>query len=189
VIAFPKDVSIAQQGDERRVFDLCAIGHAENGWGTIDADVVQATILQATTRKAGIFAIINGPERIEAVLGMHCVKPWYCAADKAENWYWTELIYFVHPLHRRSRHASRLLQFAKWWEQEIKQPVVLTLLPRDDLEEKDKLFSRHGQRVGSVYLFGDAPAFHVSKGVGQNFGVVSKPAESIVAVSAQETTH
>lgn len=187
--AFPKDVRIAIPGDERRVFDLCAIAHAENGWGTMDADVVRATISAAVLRKAGIFAIIDGPERVEAVLGLHLVKPWYCAADVPGNWYWTELLFFVHPLHRRSRHAARLLQFAKWWEQEIKEPVALTLLPRDDLQEKEKLFGRHAQRVGSVYLLGDAPAFHVSKSPRQNFGIISEPPKAVVAVRAQETTH
>lgn len=189
MIAFPKDVRVATLGDERRVFDICATAQAENGLGTLDADVVRATIQAAAERRAGIFAIVDGPERVEAVLGLHMVKPWYCAANVPTNWYWTELLFFVHPLHRRSRHAVRLFQFAKWWEQETKEPVFVTLFPRDDLEEKEKLFSRHGKRVGSVYLFGDAPAFHVSKGTPDNFGIISKPSETVVAVRAQETTH
>ena len=66
---------------------------------------------------------------------------------------------FVHPLHRRSRHAAKLLQFAGWWGHQ-QHPVILGILLKEgDLWRKEKLFGRYGKRLGSTFLFGEAWAF------------------------------
>lgn len=156
MIEFPKDVLIAQPKDEKRIYDLCCIAHAENGFGVMDEATVQASIMKATERRGYIMAFIDGPERVEAVLGLHPQLPWYCK-DEPANWYWSDLLFFVHPLHRRSRHALKLFQFARWWQQEMGAPVMLGLMPKDDLEEKEQLFSRLAdRRIGSLYLIGGA---------------------------------
>jgi hypothetical protein len=153
VIDFPKGVRIAQPNDEQRIYDLCCIMHAENGYGEMDPDIVRLTIMKATERKGNIIAFIDGPERVEAAIGLQPIKPWYCA-DKPTSWYWSELFLYVHPLYRRSNHASKLFHFAKWWEAEMRMPVMLGLMPRADLPGKEKLFARHGRHVGSFYLIG-----------------------------------
>lgn len=154
MIDFPKDVLIAQPNDERRIFDLCCVAHAENGFGQMDPETVAAAIMKATERKGYIMAFIDGPERVEAVLGLHPTLPWYCK-DTPENWYWTDLLFYVHPLCRRSHHAKNLFQFARWWQQEIKAPVMLGLMPKDDLQKKEQLYERLAdRRVGSLYLIG-----------------------------------
>lgn len=151
---FPKGVRLAQKGDERRLYDLLVMAHAENGFGTMDERVVHETIQAATERKGYVIALVDGPERIEAAVGLRPAKLWYCSAHVPSNWYWTDLLFYVHPLHRRTRHAVKLFRFAQWWEQEIKQPVVLELMPRDEFAGKDKLFSRFGQKIGSSFVMG-----------------------------------
>ena len=155
MIAFPKDVRLAVPGDERRLYDLCAIAHAENGWGVLDPDVVKQAIQKGTERQGCVFAIIDGPERIEATLGLQMTCPWFCNPEIGKNWYYSELFWYVHPLHRRSRHAIKLFRFAQWWEQETKTPVLISLMPREDLERKEQFCSRFGTRIGSTFLIGD----------------------------------
>lgn len=151
---WPEGVRVAVIGDEARVFDLCAIAHSENGFGRLDELVVREFIRQSTHQERSIIALIDGPERIEAMLGLRPMKLWY-SIDEPDSYYWCDAFFVVHPLHRRSRHAAKLFKFARWWETQIKQPVILELLPRDDFEEKDKLFARFGKRIGGAYAIGD----------------------------------
>jgi hypothetical protein len=158
MIAFPTGVRLAVKGDERRVYDAFVVAHAENGFGDVDEKEVRANIAKACATAEGfVIAIIDGPERIEGVLGLRLNKLWYNSAENPANWFWHELIYWVHPLHRRSRHAAKLLKFGQWWGEQTKQRVVIELLPRDDLVEKEKLLSRFGSRIGGAFLVSAAP--------------------------------
>ncbi|HEX3587806.1 MAG TPA: hypothetical protein VH024_17535 [Candidatus Angelobacter sp.] len=152
---FPKGVRLAQAGDEKRLFDLCFIAHEENGWGSMDPETVNATIRKATQREGCVIAIIDGPERVEAAIGLQPTVPWFCKSDIATNWYWCELFWYVHPLHRRSRHAVKLFRFTQWWEEQIHAPVLISLMPREDLEKKEKLCARFGTHIGSTFLIGN----------------------------------
>ena len=155
---FPKDVRLADRGDEKRLLDLFLFAHSENGIGKVYIPEVEAIIAKACNHEAGfVIAVIDGPERIEAALGLRLDKLWYADPNVAESWFYSDLLFYVHPLHRRSRHAIRLLQFAKWWEERTDPPmaVVLNLLPRDAFEAKDRFFARHGTRVGSAFAMGE----------------------------------
>ena len=151
--AFPQGVRLAQAEDKQRLMALCTIAHAENGYGSMDPDIVAAVIQKAVDRQGSIIAIIDGPERIEAAIGLQPSCPWFCK-NEPENWYWSELFWYVHPLHRRSRHAFKLFQFAQWWEEQIQAPVLISLMPREDLEKKERLCARFGTRIGSTFLIG-----------------------------------
>jgi GNAT superfamily N-acetyltransferase len=151
---FPQGLRLARKGDEDRLFALFCVAHAENGYGDIDESHVRAIIARGCCGDGVVIAMADGPERIEAALGLHPEKRWYSTPDKPENYYHTELLLYVHPLHRRSRHAAALFQFAKYWEEYTGLPVVLGLMPKDDLEIKERLFERHGRKVGSLYMIG-----------------------------------
>lgn len=155
---FPKGLRPASKGDEDRLFALFCVAHAENGYGDIDPVVVKATIARGCIGDRVIIALVEGPERIEAAIGLQPMRRWY-STDAPENYYSEDLLIYVHPLHRRSRHAAKLLQFAQWWEQKTGIPVVLGVMPKDALEGKEKLFARYGRRVGGLYMIGGAKAW------------------------------
>ncbi len=133
------------------------MAHAEHGFGDMDPVVVQQAIAKGCNREGVAIALIDGPERVEAVIGLHSFKPWW-STDAAANWYWQELLIYVHPLHRRTRHALKLLQFAHWWGEKIKMPVVLNLMPKEGFARKEKLFERSGKKIGGSYLIGNEHA-------------------------------
>ena len=120
---FPQGLRLARKGDEDRLFALFCVAHAENGYGDIDEPHVRAIIARGCCGDGVVIAMADGPERIEAVLGLHPDKRWYSTPDKPENYYHTELLLYVHPLHRRSRHAAELFQFAKYWEEYWASPL------------------------------------------------------------------
>lgn len=153
MIDFPADLRMAHPGDEDRLFSLFAMAHAENGFGDLDPIVVKAAIERGCRGDSIAIALVDGPERIEAAIGLHPEKRWYSTNDTT-NWYSSDLLIYVHPMHRRSRHAVRLLQFARYWEERTGIPVILGLMPKDDFEGKEKLFERYGRKVGSLFLIG-----------------------------------
>jgi hypothetical protein len=155
---FPDGLRMARKGDEDRIFALFAIAHAENGYGDLDEAKVKEVIARGCVGDRVVIALAEGPERIEAAIGLHPQRQWY-TTDAPGNWYHSDLLLYVHPLHRRSRHAARLFQFAQWWESETKMPVVLGLMPKDDLPEKEKLFERFGRRVGALFMIGGDAAW------------------------------
>lgn len=148
----PVGLRLAQQSDAQRLFDTCLDAYKENGFGGVDVDRVRTIIQQGIDRQHYVWAIIDGPERIEAVLGLQMCRLWY---GTDHDWYWTELLFYVHPDHRQSRHALKLFRFADWWQRNIRMPVVIGVFPTQDLERKEALFSRYAKRAGSFWLFGD----------------------------------
>ena len=155
---FPTGLRVARKGDEDRLYALFCTAHAENGHGDIDPIAVKAAIERGCIGAGIVIALAEGPERIEAAIGLHPEKRWYCTNDP-KNYYNTDLLIYVHPLHRRSRHAVKLFQFAQWWEQETGVPVILGLMPRDDFEDKERLFERFGRKVGALYMIGGTDAW------------------------------
>jgi GNAT superfamily N-acetyltransferase len=151
--AFPKCIRMAQQGDEDRLFAIFAVAHAENGYGDMDPERVRDAIAKGCVGDGNVIALVDGPERIEAVIALTPERRWY-STDKPSNYYSTEMLIYVHPLHRRTRHAARLFRFAQWWEQETKLPVVLNLMPKEDFPGKERLFARFGRRVGASFMIG-----------------------------------
>lgn len=153
MIPFPTGMRMATIGDEDRIYALFVVAHAENGYGTMDPIVVKAMIHRGCRGESIVIALIDGPERIEAAIALTPEKRWY-ASDAQENWHNTDLLLYVHPLHRRSRHAVKLFQFGKWWAEESKMPTILGVFAKDDMERKEALFSRYGKRVASSYEVG-----------------------------------
>lgn len=151
---FPDGLRVATVGDEDRVYALFVMAHAENGYGDMDPIIVKAMIERGCRGESIVIAIVDGVDRIEAVIALHPERRWY-SSDAFENWYNTDLLIYVHPLHRRSQHAAKLFWFAKWWAKQSGMPTVLGVVPRDDLAEKEKLFSRYGKRIGGWYSVGE----------------------------------
>lgn len=152
----PDGLRLAQPGDQKRLFDFCLTAHAENGFGGVDHAEVRKAIEAAVWRNNSFFGVIPGPDRIEAALGLQATKLWYGGIG---DWFLSEMLLYVHPLHRKTRHAEKLFQFAGWMARHAGMPVVISLMPVERLGAKEKLFERHGgKRIGATFVFGE-PTF------------------------------
>lgn len=143
----PSGLRFARPGDEERLFEFCEAAHADNGQGGMDAQKVRAVIAAACRGETYVVALVDGPERIEAAVGLQPMAPWY-GDDTA--WFWTDLFVFVHPLHRQSGHWRKLFRFVRWWAAKVGYPVILYIWPQNgDLMRKTALFARFGRIVGA----------------------------------------
>ena len=154
--SLPLGLRLAQQGDEGRLFDIFFRAYRENGFGGIDTDIVRMVIGMACKHEKYVIGLIDGSTEIEAVLGLQLEKSWYGDED---SWGWKDLMFYVRPEYRKTRHAIKLFRFASWWEKHIRMPVLLSIFPCEDLEGKEHLFGRYAKRAGGLYLVGDG-TFH-----------------------------
>lgn len=153
----PRGVRIAEPADLDRLWDLCLVGHATNGAFRIAPHKIIAVLKRACWRNPdAVIGLIDGPERIEAAVCLMLGSHWY-----SEDLYWSDRFLYVHPAHRRSRHAFRLFRFVEWWANVVGAPcgapVVMSIETFDRLGAKEALFGRYARRVGASYLFGKVP--------------------------------
>lgn len=142
-------VRLAVPADEDSLFALLTLAHAENGLFAQVESKVRAMIRSATEWKGGLIGVIPGPNGPEGAIGMVISSFWYTDELHIE-----ELFNFVHPDHRRSTHAKRLLEFAKRMQAELRMPLLLGILTLNRLEPKMRLYQRQLPQIGAVFQYG-----------------------------------
>lgn len=143
----PEGVRIAIPADERAIFNLLALAHIENGMGGMNDEKVRKYIAFATQRQGGVIALIDGPTGLEGCLFMMLSQRWY-----SDDWYWEELCNFVHPDYRRSMHAKNLIQFGKWFAEQMHMPLFIGVLTNKRMQAKIRLYRRQITQGGAVFF-------------------------------------
>lgn len=144
----PASVRIATPKDEDEVMRLMRRAFDEQPIFALNEQRMRANIRMCTERRGGILGVIDGPNGIEgyliAMLGQH----WY-----SDEWHLEELSNFVDPDYRKSTHAKDLINFVKWFAEQLKMPVILGILSTKRLEAKIRLYERQVRKVGAVFVF------------------------------------
>ena len=148
---FPAGIRLAQPGDQDELFHLLSMAHAENGFGEMDSNVVSTVIQSAVDGKRIVMAVVPGPKGIEAVIGLQPDKPWQTKPQS--GWHYSDLLTYVRPDCRRSRHFFKLMAFADWWANHSGIPVILHVVAKERLGPKLKAFGRHATQIGGSFRF------------------------------------
>jgi hypothetical protein len=111
----PKSVRIALPADEEAVFQLVMTDLRENAEivAPINDAKVRRNIRCAITGEGGvrgIIGIIDGPNKEPVAVGILVPYQWWWS----EQYYWHEIINYVHKDHRKSNHINDLIQFERW---------------------------------------------------------------------------
>lgn len=183
-------VRLATKSDEADIFALLLMLHAENGMFSLNHDKVIAGIQWATERQGGlIFVIPAGDGRIVATMGMTVTSDWY-----SDDEYLLERWNYVHPEHRRSDYARKLLEQGKWASEWFRAknrravPFLCGINSFDRLESKVRLYARHMPCIGAYFMYGAPPlqgekAKEEARRVEQkNFDSRGKPSPHNIAV-------
>jgi hypothetical protein len=148
----PAEVRIAQQADEREIFDLLMLLAEENALAPVNDIKVLTMIRRATERRDGVIGIIDAPdgEGIAASVGIVMGSWWY-----TEAWHNEEMWSFVHPDYRRGNgnYAQKLIQFSKWWTEQLGMPLLMGVLSTKRTVGKVKLYARNVPLAGALYLW------------------------------------
>ena len=157
-LKLPDGIRLAGPEDLERVWRLCEIGHADNGAFPLAPSKVIGLLKRALWGRGNppaVIGVIDGPERIEAAVCLDSIQHWY-----SDTWFYTDRFLYVHPLHRKSRHAFRLLRFCRWWYEAngCSTPIVISIETMNDRESKERLYQRYARRVGASFVIGTMPA-------------------------------
>jgi len=165
----PHGVRIATMDDESAIVDLLLLDVAQNAKHVAvpNPDRILSLVRTATRRQTdkaiSIISVIDGPERKPVALTIMEAQKWWWS----EDFYFQELVCFVHPDHRRSRHVHDLLAFCQWWVDAWSQSrgqrtyLVCGVMGTRDVAAKTILYARKMKRVGAVFMhpcpWGDDP--------------------------------
>lgn len=146
----PAQVRLATEADEQKLFDLLMLLAAENAMDPVSDTKVMDMIRHATRREGGVIGIIDAPDgSIAATVGITMAQWWYSNAWRCEE-AWS----FVHPDHRggNGRYAKQLIQFSKWWGEQLGMPVLMGVLSTHRTLGKIRLYARNIPVVGALFL-------------------------------------
>ena len=150
-------VRVATQADAQAIFELLLLDVAENAEivAPADEDSIRETIAQALS-KPNIAGVIDGPGgKPIAVIILIAIKWWWSRA-----YYYQEIPLFVHPDHRKSDYGRRLVNFQKWWVDEMTRGfgyrvhLLCGVLGVRRVPWKIMMYRRHfGRPVGAAWLY------------------------------------
>ncbi len=148
------EVRLAAPQEEPELLHLIQIMHSESGWRPLDIERAREMLAMAFERRGAIIAVIGGPGRIRAMLGLMISCAWYTKQNHIE-----ELFCWVHPEHRKSDYAKRLATYAMKCSDDIsdaagfKVPLLIGVLTHNRMEAKVRLYRRwFGIPVGAFFV-------------------------------------
>ena len=153
----PANVRLARAGDEELLYALICASTDEWSMGERDNNKVKGVIGSATSGDAPpkpVFGVIQGPDIIEGAIGLFPTEPW-----NSSDMYLRAFFHFVHPLHRKSRHAVELRDWGKWFGDLSGMPVVFELLHPERTEAKARMYERGAEKIGGLFMYGVAATY------------------------------
>lgn len=143
----PDGVVFPDPSDEDAIYALLLQLHKENGLFEVSEAKVRNYIRLGTQRRQGIIGIIRGPSGLEGTIGMALEQFWY-----TDEWCLIEQWTFVPEEFRRSTHAQKLIDYAKWAAEQLGVPVQLGILSNSRTEAKVRLYERRLRSAGGIFL-------------------------------------
>ncbi len=154
--ARPEGVIVAERRHERAMFDLVQMDLQENARIAPISNVkVAQLVLSATRQHGGIGAVIENEQGAPVAVQLMSLEKWWWSEQR----FLYKVVDFVHPDYRRSTHAARLVQYAKWatdyFSEKFGHQIYLlsgTLGPKET-KSKARFYCRHITQIGVACLY------------------------------------
>ena len=146
----PGNVRLATTADEDALFEFLMLAAEENALSPPNDEVVLTVIRKATQREGNVVGIIDAPDgTIAGSVGI-CMNTWWYTL----KWHCQDMWCFVHPDYRRGQqtYARDLIQFAKWWADQLGMDLIMGVMSLHRAEGKVRLYRRILPFVGAVFL-------------------------------------
>lgn len=146
----PDRVRVAGESDRARLWELLMLAAAENAVFPINEHKVKEALDKIVQRERAVAGVIDGTT---ALAGMACLsygQMWYTSA-----WHVEDMAVYVHPDYRRGTqnkgHARALLQFSKWWADQLGMPLLAGVLTAKRTRGKLRLYEQEmGEMKGEI---------------------------------------
>lgn len=153
----PFGVRLGVPSDAPALYDFVLPYYAESGLQPVSQGKLRALIDRCLhIDQGGIAGIVRGAERrIIASIGLVTATEDYTDEPHVRaRWL------YVHPDHRREPHATHLLSFAKWAQEQLQalagepMPLLVDVLLREGLENKIRSYQRAMPMAGAYFTWG-----------------------------------
>lgn len=142
----------AVRADLPRILELLRLQHEEAPLAKVNWEKVSFMLEKVLPKPnrdaAGIaFVALEG----DLVVGAVCLvfgSLWF-----TDDLHLDERFFFVHPAHRKSTHAQRLMERAKAAQRTLTIPLVSAVFSTKDTERKVAFFRRHLPMVGAIFRY------------------------------------
>ena len=153
----PSVVRQATPEDYDEIVKLFTLAHKEGGlfppcrpkvdW-LLERILYPELISPHDTGLRGFMGVIGQEGALEAFILMVIACYWY-----TEEIHLEELGCFVHPMHRRSKHANELLKYSKHLSDATGIPLLIGIVSNKRTEAKVRLYRKHLPETGSFFLY------------------------------------
>lgn len=134
--------------------EVCRALYAENAIFKMDDEKVRHFIRRAFVGDGAVAGVIGSHDHIEAAIYLLIGEFWYSSEKHLE-----EFFNYVRPEHRKSKHAQKLIEFAKTLSNQTPLPLFIGVLSSKRTEAKVKLYERQlGKPAGAFFVFNRAHA-------------------------------
>jgi GNAT superfamily N-acetyltransferase len=162
----PSTVRIAKPEDKIEIWRLFMLGYQENAQFRISPQKVNFFLDRALNPNA-IHPLDDGPRGAIGVIGEVGSLEGLAFVIFGNYWYsderhLEELIVYVDPAHRRSRHAHALVNWMKFQSDLTGLPLVTGIISTERTEAKVALYERLLPKVGAFFLYGGKGSIHGS---------------------------
>lgn len=153
----PSVVRPATPEDYEQIWAMFRLLHQENGVFPMSQPKLEwilgrvlypELIPQDDTGIRGYLGVIGPQGALEGFVLMVICAYWYTDALHLE-----ELATFVHPNHRRSKHAQALLNYSKKMSDAINIPLLIGIISNKRTEAKVRLYRKYLPEAGSFFLY------------------------------------
>ena len=153
----PDSVRIATPADEPAIMELLLADVRENAEriAVIDPERILLHIQLGTRMQGGVTAVIDGSNKTPVAVCVLMPQQWWWSRE----WFFQEVVNYVHVDHRKSRHIHDLIAFERWVAETQSKSfghrvyVLMGVLGLNRVREKAILYRRKMRQVGWAFLF------------------------------------
>ena len=153
----PASVRIAMPADEPAIMELLLADVRENAEriAVVDPERILSHLKLCTEQKGGICGVIDGPNGKPVAVCLLVPQQWWWSRE----WFIQEMVNFVHPDHRRSRHIHDLIAFERWVADAQSTGfghrvyILMGVLGLNRVREKAILYRRKMRQVGWAFMY------------------------------------
>lgn len=151
------EVRLATHEDYAEIWQMFRLLHKENGVFSMSEPkldwILQRVLLphlipQNDTGLRGYMGVIGPVGALEGFILLIIGTYWY-----TDELHLEELATFVHPNHRRTKHAKALLNYSKRMSDAINIPLLIGIVSNKRTESKVRLYRKHFPEAGSFFLY------------------------------------
>lgn len=150
------EVRLATQDDAQALLETLYFGYLDDRVGLglkPDPKMMRPFIELILTPGRGFVGIIeDATGEIAASIGIVVDRHWY-----SSEWVMMEKWVYVAPECRGGGHIDRLFDFLHTVKRETGLPLITSLMTKERLAAKERLWGKHGAKIGAIFLLnGDA---------------------------------